>query len=370
MEAEPMHVLQFAKRAVLMLAASSIVLSGCGSESAPTVPFDPVGATADLDAVNTTFDSPAFTSFSALGVLFDAALGGAPLVSGSAAALDLRGGGTAKQLEAARSAERIGRMLQHPAGSSFSASSAAIASEFLGKTFVYSGGSYVVSSETGAPANGVRFILYEIDPLTFLPTDALNRTGRVDLIDMSSATTSAVRVIVAGGGTTYLDYRVSVTSTSTSGQVAVFGFITNGNTEATLNLRSTLTADGGLTLSYSVDVPQRDLSIDLTMAANISSPESSTVSVTLDMRGQNGWVRLTGQFVGDDATLNVAINGTQFATMTSTAGAEPVIIGADGQPLTQEEFDALQRVFEFSGESFFVFDQLLVPVGSFIGGAA
>jgi hypothetical protein len=371
MEAEPMLVLQFAKRAVLTLAAAAVALSGCGSESAPTVPFNPSGATADLEAVNTTFASPAFSDFTALSVLFDAALGGAPLVSASAAALDVRGGSTAKGLQAAvaRSAERIARIVPRPAAGGLSASSAAIPPEFLGKTFVYSGGSYVVSAQTGAPANGVRFILYAIDPVTLLPAEPLNPTGHVDLVDLSSGTTSAARVIVVSGTTTYLDYRVSATSTVSSGRVTVLGFITDGATEATFNLSAALTYDAGLTLTYSFNVPQRDLAIALTMSASGTTPETSTIGVTLDMRGQNGWIRLTGQFTVDGTTLNVAINGAPFATITAIAGAEVVITGAAGQPLTPEELETLQRVFEFAGGSFIAFDQLVAPVGTFIGGA-
>jgi len=367
-----MHVLQFAKRSLMTLAAAAVALSGCGSESsAPTVPFNPSGATADLEAVNTTFGSPAFTSFSSLSVLFDAALGGAPLVSASAAALDVRGGGTDTGLQAAvaRSAERIARIVPRPAAAGFSVSSAAISGEFLGKTFVYSGGSYAVSTQTGAPANGVRFLLYAVDPVTLLPAEPLNQTGYVDLIDQSSGTTRVAEVIVVSGTTTYLDYRVSATSTASSGRVTVLGLITDGSTEATFNLRATLTLDAGLTLTYSLGVPERDLSINLSMTASGIAPDPNTIDVTLEMRGQNGWVRLTGQFIVNGSTLNVAINGRPFATITATQGAEPVITGAEGQPLAPEELDALQRVFEFAGGAFVAFDQLLAPVGAFVSGA-
>jgi hypothetical protein len=304
-------------------------------------------------------------------VLFDAALGGTPLVSASAAALDVHGGGTAGELQvaAARSAERIARIVPRPAGAGFSASSAAIPAQFLGKTFVYSGGSYVVSAETGAPTNGVRFLLYALDPVTLLPALPLVPTGHVDLMDLSSGSTAAARVIVVSGTTTYLDYRVSATSTVSSGQVAVVGFITDGTTRATFNLRATLTSASGLTLSYSLDVPQRDLSIDLTMSVSGLTPVASNIAVILDMRGQNGWVRLTGEFNATGGTLNVAINGTLFATITSTTGAAPVITGAAGQPLAQDELDTLLRVFEFAGGSFIAFDQLVAPVGRFSGGA-
>ena len=65
-----MHVLQFAKRSALMLAAAALALSGCGSESTPTVPFNPSGANADMEAVNTAFASPVFSDFSAASVMF------------------------------------------------------------------------------------------------------------------------------------------------------------------------------------------------------------------------------------------------------------------------------------------------------------
>jgi hypothetical protein len=362
-----MHVLQFAKRSALTLAAAA-VMAGCGSESTPTVPFDPAGASDDLEAVNTTFASPAFTDFASLSVLFDAALGGAPMVSSSAQAIDLRNGGTVKgaQAAAARSAERISRMMPRAARRPISAAAASIPPEYLGKTFIYSNGSYVVTAQTGAPSNGVRFWLYAVDPVTGLPASPLNQTGYVDIMDMSSGTTSAARVVVVSGTTTYLDYRVNVTAVGTSGRVTVLGYITDGNTDATFNLRSTLTVDAGLTLSYSLDVPQRDLSIDLSMTAQGTNPETSTIGVTLDMRGQNGWVRMTGEFTVNGGTLNVGINGTPFATIAFSTGGDPEITGADGQPLAPEEIETLQHLFEFSGEAFIAFDQLVLPVGMFL----
>src|SRR3954469_12495424 len=271
-----MHVLQWAKRSALMFAAAAVALSGCGSESAPTVPFNPAGASADIEAVNTAFASATFGEFAALSVNFDVALGGAPpLVSSSALVLELHGAGTAETLRAAaaRSAERIARMAPRLRRQGINASVAAIPAEFLGKTFTWNGSAYEASPETGAPAGGVRFILYAIDPVTLLPTAALDRTGYVDLVDMSSGSTSAARVIVVSGTTTYLDYRVNLTATITSARVTVLGFITDGVTEATFNLRSVLT-DNGLTLTHSIDVPERDLSIDLSMTATGTTQET------------------------------------------------------------------------------------------------
>ena len=150
-----MRVLQFAKYSLVTLATAALALSGCGSESsAPTVPFNPAGATADLEAVNTTFGSQPFTSFSALSVLFDAALGGAPLVSASAAALDVRGGGTAMGLQAAvaRSAERIARIVPRPAGRL--KRSRPRPGPVTGEDVVYSGVTYVSRPRRGRRTRG------------------------------------------------------------------------------------------------------------------------------------------------------------------------------------------------------------------------
>jgi hypothetical protein len=359
-----MRVLQFAKRSALIMAVT-VTLFGCGGSSEPTVPFNPTGASDDMAAAGSAFDSDVYASFSSLSVLFDAAIGGAPLVSGSAAASDVRRTTTTPQGAMTRSADLIRRMMPKAPSASVGTVSQIIAPGVAGKTFVYSGGTYVMSDLAGAPSNGVRFTLYAVDPITFQPVEPLVETGYVDLIDLSTVTTSAARVLVVSQGTTYLDYRVSATSTISSGRVSVTGFVTNGSVEATFNLRATLTTDG-LTLVQSIDIPSRDLSLDLTLTMTGTTTETSTVSMTLDMRGQNGWVRLTGNFTSTGGTLAVLVNGESFATITSSNGSEPIITGASGQPLTPEEQQALQDIFNFTGSSFTAFDQLVAPVGTLI----
>src|SRR6267142_2853199 len=101
MEVEPMRVLQFAKRSVVTVALISITLAGCSNNTSPDAAFNPAGTSADLDAVGSTFGSPTFTSFAALSLKFDAAIAGAPIISTSAAAMDIRGTGGAAGMRAA-----------------------------------------------------------------------------------------------------------------------------------------------------------------------------------------------------------------------------------------------------------------------------
>src|SRR5919112_5116274 len=168
-----MRVLQFAKRSVVTVSLVSLVLAGCSGESAPDAPFNAAGTSADLDAMNSSFASPAFASFSSFSLMFDAAMGGSPIISTSVAALNVRGkDAPAIRAAAARSAARLAATLNRELSASSLRSGAAFAAvpaEVAGKTFIYDPStiSYVASELTGAPANGVRFILYAVDPVTY-----------------------------------------------------------------------------------------------------------------------------------------------------------------------------------------------------------
>ena len=357
-----MRVLQLAKRSVTLLATVSVALTGCG-DSGPDVPFNPTGTSADLEAVNAAFSSSTFASFSSLSTLFYGAYP-APLVASSVAAMDIRPKSLAgRQAAAIRSAKRLAALLPAAANKSFSASSAAIPPEIAGKTYAYSGGTYVPTDRTGAPVNGVRFLLYAVDPVTFTPVEPLVETGYVDITDLSGSSTQAARVQVVSGTTTYLDY--TVTANSLTGSITLVGFVTDGTNRANLNLRTTVTSTG-VTLVYSLDVPQRDVSIDLNLTANDLVGEGGTVGISLSMSGPNGTVSMTGQFTVNGATLTVRTGGRTFATITATGGAEPVITGADGLPITDEDAAALQSIFELTSEAFISFDQMTAPVTFFL----
>jgi hypothetical protein len=106
------------------------------------------------------------------------------------------------------------------------------------------------------------------------------------------------------------------------------------------------------------------VAIDLTISAsNISMPEG-TVVINLTMRGPNGTVTMTGQFTETSGTVNVRVNGSAFATIT-TDGVVTTITRTDGTPLPDEDFVALQGVFEVQAGAFIAFDSMLAPVGAF-----
>jgi hypothetical protein len=365
MEAELMRVLQFAKRSVVTVALVCVTLAGCGGES-PDAPFNPSGTSGDLDAMNTTFASPTFASFSTFSLMFDAALGGAPIVSASAAALDIRGKGTeGVRAAAVRAAQRLAAIMPRDRKASFNTTAMSIPASVAGKTFVYNSttGAYEASSAPLLDLNTVRFMLYEVDPGTFAPVVPLVEIGHVDLIDRSAGSTQAAQVIVVAGDVTYINYTVSASSTTSYGRVTVVGFVTDGNHQANINLRSTLTFTAGLTLTYSLTLPDRDVSINLTVSSTDVITPGSPITINLVMRGPNGTVAMSGQFTETNGTINVRISGVAFATIT-TSGTITTITRTDGTPLADDEFQALSGVFEVSTGAFFAFDQMLAPVGA------
>jgi hypothetical protein len=371
-----MRVLQFAKRSVVTVALVSAAVIGCAGDPLSDAPFNPAGTTADLEATNSAFASPTFESFSTFSWFFGPALGGSPIISNSTAALRIRGKSTAEVREAAaRVARRLTAMMPTARAEGFSTSETAMAIPVssAGRTFVYDAAtsSYVASDRPLLASNQVRFILYAVDPVTFAPVTPLVETGYVDITDLSQGTTQAARIQVISGNTTYIDYRVSGSSSISSARVTVLGYVTNGTTQANITMRSVMSLTSGLTLTYALTVPSRDVSINLSMGLSDLLTAGTPMTMNLTMRGPNGTVSMTGQFTATAGALNIRINGDAFATITITTGTDGVtvvtITRIDGTPLTDDEYHAVEGLYQMQDTSFGSFDQMMAPVGGLFG---
>ena len=101
-----------------------------------------------------------------------------------------------------------------------------IPEEYAGVTFVYDveTDGYVGSELTGAPANGVRFILYAVNPVTGTPVEPLVEVGYADFTVTETASSGTVHVIVVSGGVTYRDYAVTAAGGVSSLTVTIDGY--------------------------------------------------------------------------------------------------------------------------------------------------
>jgi hypothetical protein len=343
----------------LVATVLALALAACGKDNGPST-FDPQGTSADMAAAQGAFASEPTSSFAAVGPDISAVLNGS-LVVASSADLALAG----PSASSLRYARQLTSLLARP-GHGIQATVAAVPTSVLGTTFVWdeTSDTYVASSLAGAPASGVRFLLYAIDPVTLRPVEPVVEVGYVDVIDQSTTTVTDVRVKVVGGSVVYLDYHVAVTSTASSGVVTVSGFASNGSTQANFDLQNTVSESAAglvISLDYHLDVPSRSLALNWTATfANISDTE---VAVTLDLgiSGPNGDVRLVGTYGANGGTFTVKVNGDPFATVTLD-GSTPVITGPDGQPLTPEEEQTLETILDYYDQSLHAVTELLAPI--------
>jgi hypothetical protein len=353
-----MRVTHYARLSV-SAAVLTVALAACGKDNGPSE-FDPQGTSADVTEAQSAFVSPQSASFASIGADISTVLNGAPVVASSSALTSLR-----PSAASARYARQLVRLLPG-GGPRIQASVSAIPASALGVTYVWDEGAhvYAASDLSGAPSNGVRFLLYAVDPVTLRPVEPVVQVGYVDVTDQSTSTTAAFRVKVVDGSVVYLDYSVSATGSESSGIVTVSGFASNGSARANFSLKNSISQNAGgllLSLDYRLNVPSRNLTLDWTATfANISDTE---VAVTLDftISGPNGAVRLVGTYGATGGNFTVKVNGSVYATI-NLDGSSAVITGAGGASLTADEEATLHTILDYYDQSLTAFSDLLAPL--------
>jgi hypothetical protein len=354
-----MHVPHYAKRTLAALALSALMV-GCGGDStAPDAPFDPAGTSSDIASMESSFESPATAGFVAASASISAVLGGSPAAF-AVKAMPTKSLIAGSKAGAGHYATTVAKAYRGPSGSNGAAfATAEIPAEYLGVTFTYNAQTdqYEASDLTGAPANGVRFMVYAVNPISGAIIEPVVEVGYADIVVTETATAATVRIELVSGGVTYLDYTVGVTGSTNAATVAVSGFVSNGDDRVNFDLDTHLTSSA-LTADYILIVPTRN-GFRLDFEGTITETSSNS---SLQARGAHGTVTITGNHSGTSGTFEVEVNGDLFATIDYTQGQEPVITGADGQPLTEQELEALRNVFEVFIEGFDFVEDLLDPL--------
>lgn len=337
---------------------SSLVLlplaGACGPSTAPEPgqPFDAQAALADYDAVAGLL---AFADLAALRALE----GRTPLTA--------TGGSTAPP-----SGELAATAPAAPGPPA--ALAPLIAGAHRGKTFVYDPVTdrWVVDpARAGAPATGVRFVLYE--------TDAHGRPilvaeiGWVDVIDEGDASAEDVvlRLRVVTRGVTRLDYRTALDVGLNWSRLGVLGFL-RGTSAARLDFDVRM--EGRRSLGRTVQSVEFDLGIsarDFRITGSVQGVEEGTGSNrgTGALRVHVGHGRRTLEL---DATLahgriegRVLLGGELFATLSGDAHA-PTVVSARGDPLGPAETLVLFRVLDTIEDVFDFVEDLVDPVGGLV----
>ncbi|MBI4499806.1 MAG: hypothetical protein HY700_01470 [Gemmatimonadetes bacterium] len=230
-------------------------------------------------------------------------------------------------------------------------------SAVLGKTFVYSTqtGKYQASDLTGAPANGVRFLLYAVNPVQHTVVTPLQQIGTLDLTDKSSQAGNTMGVKAVINNVTVLEYDATASITGTSFSSSVKGYVTDGTNRLDFDLSLSASGTTGLRADYKLT--GREVSLEILATATSSSMASVTLTVT---EGKN---KLEVSVSGSEAssTGTVKYNGTTVANISVTGDQDPVFTGANGKTLTSEDLAGLKKLFDQVDTILNGFDDVLVP---------
>ncbi len=346
------------------LALAALAAAACSDGTGPLPPFNATAMSAELAAVAAASGTDASTSLSVLGTDISDALtqaGGALGVAGLPS-IYLK-----DPTPARRTAEQWASIRAN------GTTAAVIPAAALGKTFVYDTllNRYVVSELSGAPANGVRFILYAVDPLTELVVEPLVVTGYVDLTRTVSDGVSIARVEAYAGGASpvkVLDYEARVSGAPIP-TARVQGFAKNGTDSLAFDLRTSISlAASTLGVDWRSEVPTREFKARVVELLHFNE---ASLGVEFDglLRSGSGQVTMRGTIDSEEGgAIIVRVNHEVFARIAFAGGLEdePVVTDADGEPLTPEEVALLQDIFEWFSHAFDFFNALLAPVETLV----
>ena len=335
--------------AVALTVALTACTEGTGGTGLNDEPFTPAASAADLQVVQGAFAASVFEAFALSSSNFILVPDtGAVHVALLQASLAAASAGSHWEAEAAARAFAAAGPAAGPL----------VPSDFLGRTYDHGVDGYRHNPErTDAPVNGVRFILYEVDPVTHEPGST--EIGYVDLLDESTDLASVVRVKVVTGDVVRINYTVSaVAGTQTLG-FTVSGFIGDGTDQIDVDLSMTFVHDfpvSTATVEHLFSVPSRDFEVDATVVFefNDETLEGSADIQATFMQGHHT-VTVTGVITfseGDVPTeggsFEIHVDGHLFATISFDHHTLTVLNAAGGE-LTSIEAQHVETIFHGTG---------------------
>lgn len=339
------------------------MLAACESSTAPSTALDPKAALADYQAMDTVFASKAWASFKSLG-------GRSPMSSRAGIAAVASLSTNSGPVNARAFAVQLVQSLR-------SSTTDARASETLisvvhrGKTLTYDAASdqYVINAtRSGAPSNGTRFVLYDVDaggkPI------ASQEVGYADLLDNGTAgnATLALRLLGVVRGKTTVDYQLRVDPRNGGGTVDVTGFVlgdngaklefTIGVVGATTNGKSTIDAE------FSMGIPQREFEVSGRVTGVDGNPNGDG---TVDLSVQHGAHTFDVQMQNTSGTLDGAItlDGVRFVSVSGPP-VSPTLRNDAGQPLNGTELLLVLHIVDATDAVFDMVQDLMRPVDNLL----
>ena len=371
--------------------ALAVLAAACSDNSvAPKSPANPQATAAELAALGSVFNAAPLQSLSSVsGSISPSAPAPLSALALAASANPLHHSTRLEPYARRIDAASVFSRLLKPE-MSVNAVAALFPAAFVGKTFEWNFTTlqYDTTTRTGAPSNGVRFILYAIDPLTDQPAGPAPGTevGYIDLKD-ESGSSPKVHVIVAGVGGTpvYVDYTVTLTSQSTSSvKITTAGYITNGaGSPDSLRFNGAISASGSttsvsVTEDVSFDVNSHDIHVRNWQRVTLTqSGNTLAVSLRISFRFEHAGevVTLDGSLDATNAgdvsgTFTAKVDGGLYATCSVTGSSNSYTLtcqGADADGLNADDNAALDALGQAASGVTTIFEGILGPAIGVLG---
>jgi hypothetical protein len=363
----------------------AVFTGACSKESiAPKALADPQATSAQLASLDTMFGTPILSSYSQISSSIQTSAPAPLPVLALTGAINPLTQSTdlnpyARRLQNLLAFSRLVPQL------SSRAATALFPDTLKGKTFEwnFSTNQYAATARAGAPANGVRFILYAIDPLTGYPANPATEVGYIDLMDESAAQPK-LHVVVAGVGGTpvYVDYTVTLASqTSNAVSITTAGYITNGaSSPDSIRFAGTVAASGNaasitVTEDVSFDVNSRDIHVRDYQQGTVTQT-SASLKVSFRFEHGSEVVTLDGALNVDTSagtvsgTITSHVDGGLFATCTvngTSTSFSLTCTGAVQGGLNADEQAALHHLGDASQKIGALFQDILRPAINIFG---
>jgi hypothetical protein len=327
----------------------------------PNGPFadftDPEAATNAVATLEGAFAAPVLQSLSAFAPMLSIFGGHAPVPVSPTGAPTCSGGATPAI----------------PAGGVFPGALAAIPDSALTGVFTYDSATRAFrrSADSGGPANGVRFLLAQVDSKS-LPVFPLATVGWLDVTDRSGpGGPDSLHAVLVGQGMPLVDYVMAPVGTSASYREKLAGSFTGGG--YTFGFRDSTTRLGSqVTAAAIVDDTTHDLHMTLTATRTAADRFDNFYTVDFGFTFGAETVRLQGSLdvycLIPSTGLTVRVNDSTFASVTNGVSPyAPDITRADGKPTTAAQSAAVMDLIRVQGELFHWLETFSLPGSLMLG---
>lgn len=238
----------------------------------------------------------------------------------------------------------------------------------LGRTWVYDDASseYVASARTGAPADGTRFIVYQVAASGNYATP-LVEVGYVDIRKLDTASRREARLVAVIDGETVADYIAYATGDDTYGTFGYAGFVELGGQRADVTMDGLTAAQGGGSherITYSVEIAERELRFESMMDAPYGGSTGSNLYTAM-LEGRGGRLDLDGADSGAGFAGTLTLNGEEVASFTDdNSDSDPPVFSPTGEhTVTAAEATLVAELLEEWAMGLYGGSGPLTPVG-------